>query len=359
MRPDNHVTVNVTNRTIIRAILWATAVILAYHFVGRAEHILTLIFISFFLTLALNPVVSWLTRRLKIASRARATAVSYLFIVVVLAGFFTLIIPPLVNQTRTFIQDVPTIVSDFQTQNSGVARAARRYHVDQRLEDAAHDFASKYSNFGSTVLDTTKRVIGALISVLIVIVMTFMMLVEGPRWFALLISNLPKRNQARYRKTAQRMAKTVSGFVIGQVILATIAASVCLVALEIASNVLGVSVNPVALAGIVALFGLVPMIGNPLSSATVILVCLLNSPTLAVVMLIYFVVYYQIENYTLQPYIQSRQNELTPLLVFISALVGIEVAGVIGALAAIPVAGCIKILLEDRLRQNRPKETAS
>lgn len=353
MRP-NQVTVNLTNRTIVRAILWVAAAVLAYHFIGRATHVLTLIFVAFFLALALNPVVSWLTHRVKIGSRVRATAASYLVIVAVLVGFFALIIPPLVNQTRTFIQDVPTIVQDFQTQDSSVARAARRYHVDKRLTDAAHDFASKYSNFGSTILDTTKRIIGAIISVLAVLVMTFMMLVEGPKWFELLISNVPKRNQARYREIARRMYRTVSGFVLGQVILAAVAASACLIALEIASNILNVSINPVALAGIVALFGLIPMIGNPISSITVILVCLLNSPTLAIVMLIYFMVYYQLENMTLQPFIQSRQNELTPLLVFISALLGIEVAGIIGALGAIPIAGCIKILLEDHFDQKGP-----
>ena len=358
MRPNPHVTVNVTNRTIVRTILWVAAAVVGYHFIGRASHILTMIFVAFFLALALNPVVSWMTHRLKIGSRVRATAISYLLVVAILGGFFTLIIPPLVNQTRTFIQDVPSIVADFQTQNSSVARQARRYHVDQRLNEAAHDFASKYSNFGSTILNTTKRVIGAVVSVLAVLVMTFMMLVEGPRWFELFISNLPKRSQGRYKVIASRMYRTVSGFVLGQVILAAVAASACLIALEVASNLLNVSINPVALAGIVALFGMIPMIGNPISSITVVLVCLLNSPTLAIVMLIYFLIYYQIENMTLQPYIQSRQNELTPLLVFISALLGITVAGIIGALAAIPVAGCVKILLEDHFDQPSAKKEA-
>jgi len=361
MQSERHVTVNITNRTLLRAILWMAAAFVAYRFFGRASHVLTLIFISFFLALALNPVVSWMTRHLKIDGRARATAVSYLFIVVVLAGFFVLIIPPLVNQSRDFIQNVPTVVENFQTQNTSLARFARKHNVDRRLTDAAHDFASHYSNFGSTILNTTKRVIGALVSVLVVVVMTFMMLVEGPNWLKLLINNLPKKDQARYRELTRKMSRTVSGFVLGQVILAAVAATFCAVALLIASNILNVSVNPVALAGIVALFGLIPMIGNPVSSITVVLICLLNSAALAIVMLIYFAIYYQIENLTLQPYIQSRQNELTPLLVFIAAIIGISAAGIIGALAAIPVAGCIKILLEDRygLDRRQVKEEAT
>ena len=96
------------------------------------------------------------------------------------------------------------------------------------------------------------------------------------------------------------------------------------------------------------------MIGNPISAILVVLVCLLSSPQLALVMLIYFIVYQQIENATLQPYIQARQNELTPLLVFIAALIGISLAGILGAFAAIPVAACVKILLEDSYGDQLP-----
>src|SRR6185312_13795003 len=191
MQTERKVTVNVSTRTQLRAIALVLAAVFAYHFVGRITHVLTLIFLSFFLALALNPAVSWLTQHLKIASRVRATAVAYLMIVIFLGAFFAVVVPPIVNQTRVFIKDAPTIVADFQSQNSSFAREARKYHVDQRLTDGARSFASHYSNFGNTILDTTKRVIGVVISVLVVIVMTFMMLVEGPHWFKLLVSNLP------------------------------------------------------------------------------------------------------------------------------------------------------------------------
>jgi len=350
---------DIANRTILKIVFWVLGVLLAYRLIGRATHVLTLIFISFFLALALNPVVSWMTRHLKIASRGRATAVAYLLIVLILAGFFALITPPLVNQTRDFVRNAPSVVNSFQQQDTGLARFAKKHNLDQRLTQGAHDFASHYSNFGTTILNTTKRIIGAIVSTLVVIVMTFMMLVEGPGWLNLLLSNVPKKDRVRYREIAHRMSRTVSAFVLGQVILATVAATACGIALTIASQALHVSINPIALAGIVALFGLIPMIGNPISSITVILICLLNSGSLAIVMLVYFAVYYQIENLTLQPYIQSKQNELTPLLVFISAIMGISVAGIVGALAAIPVAGCVKILLEDRFDQRQLAKEAA
>jgi predicted PurR-regulated permease PerM len=362
MLGQRETTVNITNRTIVRGILLVVAAVLAYKFIGQLSHVLTLVFISFFLALAVNPVVSWLTHRLKIGSRVRATAVAYLMTVALLAGFLLLTVPPIVNQTRDFISDAPRIVADFQNQNSSIARAADRYNIDQRLTEAAKSFASNYSNFGSTILDTTKRVISGIVSVIAVLVMTFMMLVEGPRWKALVIGNLPKKDKPRYERLAHKMSRTVSGFVIGQLILSVAAGTFALIALLVVSNILDVSINAVALAAIVAIFGLIPMIGNPISAILVTLVCLLSSVELAAIMLIYFIIYQQVENVTLQPYIQSRQNELTPLLVFVAALIGISLAGIVGAFAAIPVAACIKILLEDRFGEQlpglSPKKTA-
>lgn len=355
MPPDRKLTFNISNRTMVRSILWVAGAVLLFHSLSRISHVLTLIFISFFLALALNPVVSWMTHGLKIDSRVRASAAAYLTIVLILGSFFALIIPPLINQSREFINDAPRIVSNFQTQDSSAARLARRYNIDHRLSDAAHDFASHYSNFGSTILNTTKRVAGALISILVVLVMTFMMLVEGPRWFERMMGTFPSAKRAHYKKLAGQMYQMVSGFVLGQVILAAVAASFSLITLLIASNLLNVSINAVALAGIVAMFGLIPMLGNPISSILVIAVCLLNSVTLALIMLIYFLIYYQVESLTLQPYVQSRQNQLTPLLVFVSALIGISLVGIIGALGAIPIAGCAKILLEDYFDHRRLK----
>lgn len=334
--------------------MWITAAVLTYKFVGQLSYVLTLVFISLFLALAMNPVVGWLTRHLKITSRVRATAVSYLMLVALLAGFLLLTLPPIVNQTRDFIKDAPRIVADFQNQDSSLARATARYDIDHRLAEASRSFASNYGDFGSTLLDTTKRIGSGIVSTIAVLVMTFMMLVEGPRWFRLIITSLPKHKRAHWTRLSHKMSKTVGGFVLGQLILSIIAGSFSLVALLVASSILDVTINAVALAAIVTIFGLIPMIGNPLSAIIVVLVCLLSSPQLALVMLIYFIVYQQIENATLQPYVQARQNELTPLLVFISALIGISLAGIVGAFAAIPVAACIKILLEENYGDQLP-----
>ncbi len=333
------------------------AAIALFKLMGQASHILTLIFFAFFLALALNPVVSWVRRRLKIESRAKATAVSYLMVVIFLTVFFALVIPPLIRQTQIFIKEVPQTVANFQSQDSSLARTVAKYHLDERLTEGAKSFASNYSDFGSTILDTGKRVVEVVASVFAVLVMTFMMLVEGPKWFELYFGTLPASKRQHHRKLAKRMYKAVSGFVNGQVILAVVAGIFAFIALEIAGQVLNVPSNAMALAGIVAVFGIIPLFGNPIAATLVVLVSLLNSVTLAVVMAIYFIIYFFIENHTFQPYLQSRLNELTPLLVFIAAIVGVALGGILGAVVAIPAASAVKILVEDHF-ENRQHHKA-
>lgn len=340
-------TVNITNRTILRTILWIVGTILVFRFVGRISHGLTLIFASFFLALALNPVVSWLSRQLNLKSRTRATALAYFMVIAVISLFLVLVIPPLVSQTRTFIGTVPATIEDFQQQDSKLAQEVRKYKLDEKISQSAREFASHYNNYGSTILNTGRRVAEALASILVVLVMTFMMLVEGPAWLERFWKVMPAKNHGRHKKIAHKMYRGVTGFVNGQVILAVVAGTFAFMALEISSRIVDVQINTIALAGIVAVFGLIPLFGNPLAASIVILACLVNSVSLGLIMLIYFIVYFFVENHTFQPYIQSRLNELTPLTVFVAAVLGVGFGGLLGAIIAIPAATAIKILVED------------
>jgi predicted PurR-regulated permease PerM len=140
------------------------------------------------------------------------------------------------------------------------------------------------------------------------------------------------------------------------VILAIIAGFCAFAALEIASHIVDASINAAALAGIVAVFGLIPLFGNPLAATIVVLASLISSVSLGIIMLIYFVVYFFIENHTFQPYIQSRLNELTPLTVFVAAVLGVGFGGLLGAIIAIPAASAVKVLVEDYFQTKSHKE---
>ena len=174
-----------------------------------------------------------------------------------------------------------------------------------------------------------------------------MMLIEGPKWLREIWKHVPARRRAHDQEIARKMYKVVTSYVNGQVLVASIGAIFAMIALVITSTIIGVSINAVALSGIVFLFALIPTIGTILGALFVAMFCLFASPLLALVMIIYFIVYQQIENATIQPMIQSRGSELTPMLIFIAAILGIGLGGVLGGFVAIPLAGCAKVLFDD------------
>lgn len=347
------VNITISNRTVLRITAIVLGVFITLHFVIRLRHVLTLIFVAFFLAMALNPAVSWIARKLKSRSRVWPTAVAYIAVLAILVTFFSLVIPPLARQTSDFISTVPETISNFRTQDSAVARFARRYNVDSQLEEIGRDFSNNIPQLRGKLLSTAGKVGTTLLSILTVLVMTFMMLVEGPRWLDRIWQVYPPKRREHHKQLLGRMYRVVTGYVNGQLIIAVISASFALIALTIASTVYNVSINPIALAGIVAIGALIPMVGNIIAASVVSLVCLFSSLPLAITVAVYFLVYQQIENATIHPYIQARQNELTPLLVFIAALIGITLDGLLGGLVAIPAAGCIKILVEDYINRKK------
>jgi len=348
-------TISISTETIVKAIVITVVALLVLHFVGNVAHQLTLIGVAAFLALALNPAVTWLTNKLPSRSRPLATGVAYLVVLAILATFLALVVPPLVRQTSDFVHDIPSTVEDLKTQDSAVGRTVRRYNLDDQIDNISHDFSNRFgSNISGPLFSTASRVGGTLVSIITVLVLTFMMLVEGPVWFDRFLSLQPGDKRRHRKEIAHRMYRVVTGYVNGQVIIAAIAATFALVSLLIASTIFDVSINTVAMAGIIFFFGLIPMFGNILGATIVILFCLFSSLPLAAVMAVYFLIYQQIENVTLQPYIQARSNQLTPLTVFVAALLGVGLGGILGALAAIPIAGCIKILLEDYLDKRLP-----
>lgn len=349
-RNKDHLTISVDSATIIRAIVIVLGALLVLAFIEAISRALIIIFISLFLALALNPVVSWIARKLKSKSRVRATGTAYLMVLLFLVGFFALVIPPLVKQTADFIKDVPGTIQEFKQNDSTVSQLVYQYDLEAQVDRFASDFSSRFQDIGQPILTTAGAVGTAVASAIAVLVLTFMMLVEGPKWLDKFFAIQPKSKRAARKKLAYRMYKTVTGYVNGQLILAFLAGVFAFIALMIGSKVFHASINEVALAAIVSLFALLPLIGTTIGAVIVVIACLFVSTPLALSIAVFFVIYQQIENITIQPYIQARTNRLTPLIVFTAALVGVTFAGILGALVAVPVAACIKILLEEHYK---------
>lgn len=141
------------------------------------------------------------------------------------------------------------------------------------------------------------------------------------------------------------MYRVIKGYVNGQVVLAALAAVLILPALLILDVPYAI-----ALAVVVFICGLIPLVGHTIGAIIVSLVALFHSPLSALLILIYYILYQQIENYIIQPRIQANSTNMSPLLVFTAVLIGVSFGGLLGGLVAIPLAGCARILLLDYLR---------
>lgn len=341
----------ISNRTILRVIALIVLTGVAIQLIVSLRHPLTLIFVAFFLAMALNPAVMWVSHKLKSKSRARATAIAYITVISVLIAFFVLLIPPLVRQTTDFVKEAPDTLREVQNDEGAVGEFIRRYKLEEQVKSLANSWADNIDT--GPVVSTANRVIANVFSIVTVLILTFMMLIEGPKWMKFIWGNIPGERRAHTQDIVHRMYSVVTNYVNGQVLVAAIGATFATTALFITTTILGINtINPIALGGIVFLFNLVPYIGVFISSTLVVLFSLFASVPLAVTMLIFFIVYQQIENATIQPLIQSRGLELTPMLVFIAAIIGVSLGGILGALIAIPTVGCIRILVEDYLERN-------
>jgi predicted PurR-regulated permease PerM len=345
-KENNHsVTINFTNKSVIRVVVIVILAFMFLSFLSKISTALKLIFISGFLAIALNPIVSWFTRHLPKKSRVGATALSYVVVIGFLFGFLFIVVPPFINQMVDLISEIPTSVSDIESQDTALVRFINKHNLTEEFTQVIGELKNNLQALTQRAVSTVTTIGSGIVSFITVLVMTFMMLIEGPRWVQRYVNIQPKSKVDKRIEVLKDMYRLVTGYVNGQLLIALIAAIFAFFALVITSTIMEVSVNAIALASIVGLIGLIPMIGNTIAAVIVVLFCLFISAPLAIVMAIFFLVYQQIENATLQPFIQAKYNELTPLTVFVAAIIGVSVAGFLGALVAIPVAGCLRIYL--------------
>ncbi|MES2971415.1 MAG: AI-2E family transporter [Patescibacteria group bacterium] len=348
---DNSVEITISNHTVIRILLLVILSFMMFGAIQRASHALILIFTAFFLALALNAPVHWLSNNLpgkRRGNRTLATGISFFIIIAVLLGFLASIVPPLVRQTSNFIAEVPSLIEDVRTEDSGLGRFVRKYNLQDQSDKFSSQLSERLQNVSGSAVSAFTRITSSIFSTLTILVLTFMMLIEGPRWIAFARRLIPDNKEGHAEVMAHDMYRVITGFVNGQVTLAALAAALILVPLIL----FDVS-YPIALMVVVFICGLIPLVGHTIGAIIVSTVALFTSPVSALGILIYYILYQQIENYVLQPKIQSNSTNMSPLLVFTSVIIGVNFGGLLGGLVAIPVAGCLRIVVLDYLTSRR------
>ena len=330
-------------RTIfgILGILLSVGVVLYVLWVAR--HVLSWLLIALFLALALNPAVEFLQRH-GVKKRGAAAGVTFLLAIALVAGLGALFIPTLVDQVDNFANKVPDYVHDLTHGRGRLGFLETRYHIVERVKHAVQSGGVSRLTVGAgAALTVTKSVLTAVVATLTIVFMTFFMLLEGPDWMEKLYRTLPEHEQPRWRGVGRDIYRTVGGYVTGNLLISLIAG--------VSSGLVLWLVHvpfAVALGLVVGILDLIPLAGATIAAVVVVLVALAaQGLTAAIIVLAFFLVYQQLENHAIQPLVYGRTVQLSPLAVLVSVLVGAQIAGVLGALVAIPIAGAFQVLLVD------------
>lgn len=330
-----------------------------------ARTALILVLISFFLALALNSPVHYLAKHLPGNSRLAGTAGAYIAVVGIVLGFIFLVIPPMIQQTVHFAETIPSLVERNKGNFTSVEHFVDKYQlqpqIDKALDNARESASGWAASIGSNVLSGLNSILGVLISLLLVLVMSFLMLLEGPAWMRRLWSVYDdEKTRIHHQQLAQKMYSVMTGYVNGQLAVAGIAGLLSgLMVFGLSFFFDEISANlALPVFAIASLLSLVPMFGATIAGVLITLIIALNSIPAAIVFAIYFVVYQQIENNFISPVIQSKTVQLSALIVLVSVTIGTYMFGLAGGIISIPIAGWIKVLIEDYL-QNRTSQAKS
>jgi predicted PurR-regulated permease PerM len=337
--------------TILTVLALTIAVVLLLELVWVARQVLTWLLISIFLALALNPLVEWFQSH-GLRRRGAAAGVTFLLALGAIVGLSALFIPTLVDEANGFVRAFPDYVRDITEGRGELGRLAERYDLVERLQASVQEGgASRVLGLSSTALALTKSIVTLIVAVVTIAFMTFFMLLEGPQWLERIYLVLPEDSRDRWRGVGDKIYRTVGGYVTGNLFISFIAGTATTVLLLI----LGVP-YAFALGLLVAILDLIPLAGATLAAIIVSSVAFLDGTLNGIIVLVFFVLYQQLENHVLQPLVYSRTVQMSPLAILISVLIGAELAGVVGALAAIPVAGTLQVLVLAGLEERRSRQ---
>ena len=340
-------------RTVVAVIAVVIAAWAALSLLSVTRQVITWLLVALFFAMALNPAVDWFMRH-GIKRRGQAVGLTFILTLIGIAAIGYAFIPTLVNQVNDFVQAVPGYVDDLTKGRGRLGFLETKYQIVEKIrEQIDKGGASKVLGLTGAAVSITKSVISLVVATITIAFLTFFMLLEGPVWVDRFYGLMPEGSRERWRKVGHDIYRTVGGYVTGNLAISLIAGTLTTIVLL----ALGVPFA-VALGVIVAILDLIPLAGATIAGVIVSTVAFIHSITAGIVVVVFVVVYQQLENHFLQPVIYSRTVQLSPLIVLVAILIGAKVAGILGALGAIPVAGAIQVLLIDWQQHRKARARA-
>ncbi len=352
------VRIQIDTQTFVRFWLVVFGFGLAAWMIYSARQALIILGTALFLALALNGPVNKLAKVFPGKSRIGGTALAFASVILLLGAVIWFVVPPLIQQSAKFGESIPTIADQVNDKWVGlrdfIDKNNLRPQVDSALDNIKDQSTTWATEAGTNILSGVGSLASFLVSMFLVIVLAFLMLVEGPVWMGRIWSLYnDKERMQHHRKLINRIHGVVTGYINGQITVSAVGA------LAAGLFVFGLSFFHASMPGnlamptilIVFVLSLIPMFGATIAGVLVSLLLLVNSAGAAIIYAIFFIIYQQIENNFISPVIQAKKVELSALAVLVSITVGIYVAGLIGGVIAIPIAGSIKVILEDYLER--------
>jgi predicted PurR-regulated permease PerM len=348
-------------RTVAIALLTAAVVLGAFFLIWRVRTFVGWFVIALFLAAVLNPAVNWLQRRHRLMKRPLAIALTYLGVLVGLLFVVGIFLPLLVDQINALTKFVTTAANAPEGPTEYIKGLAKQNGLGglfERFSDQLKNLRDELGELVRNLFSSTGQIAvgaaGFIAALATVLTLTFFLLVGSERYVNAGVGLFAEAHQPLVRRLLTQSAGAISGYITGNLAISAI----CGVTTFVVLLILGMPyAAPLAL--LVAVLDLIPLVGATLGGALLVIVGLFVEPWKAVVLLVFVLVYQQVESNLLQPLVYSQAVQLNGLVILIALLVGGQLLGIPGALLAIPVAEIIRIVVTEVLAYRRTSREAN
>jgi predicted PurR-regulated permease PerM len=347
-------TERVPYRTILATVGIVLATVLLLLLIRQIQQVLTWMVIAAFFAVAIYPAVNWFEARARWIRRSVATLVVFFLVLFGIIALISLFVVPLAQQAAKLAGQVPDLVKDVQAGRGPVGGLLERFHGLDFLRQHQDTLQGYVGNLGGGLLGFLQGTATSIAATVTIFILAYLMVLEGPKIVQGTLALFSPPRATRLERVGSACARTITGYLTGNLLISAIAGLLTYAVLL----VLGVPY-----AGLLALFvaiaDLIPLVGATLGAIVVTIAGFTQDVRTGVIVIVFFVVYQQVENHLLQPLIFSRTVRLNPLTVLLAILVFTSLAGILGALLAIPAAAMIQIILRDiwQHRGARPIDT--
>ena len=342
-------------RAVLVALLTTAVVVGAFVLLWEVRSFVGWFVIALFLAVVLDPAVDWLQRLHRLIGRSLAILLVYVGLAVALLFMVGILMPVLVDQIEGLTDFVAAVARAPEGPTEYLRGIARQYGLgwlferfSEQLVDARDQLGEAAGNFLLSTGDVIASAAGFVATLVTVLTMTFFLILGRERYLDAGVRLFPEPQRPLVRRLLARSSRAVTGYVAGNLAISVI----CGVTTFVVLVVLGMP-YAAALALLVAVLDLIPLVGATLGGALLVVVGIFVEPWKAVVLLAFILIYQQVEGSVLQPMVYGRAVQLNGLVIFVAILVGGILLGIPGALLAIPVVEIIRILATELVAYRR------